>query len=245
MIPPTSELEAWIRDCVAQLRDAPGHDVARAHEDEFYLLFGIIVRTMRYADAFLVLMNSRMEPEAVPLARAALEHAVTLQWVFTVDGGINRFSREVAHDRISHYTKLASWLRNEELAGLVGQIPAPPTGRRLAPFANLMRELDHESFLETSYHILSQQVHVTHAAVAASLVQGSDELHITYEQDYGYRQQATYAVAAACMLARWVLAKLTVDTELLAKLDRISDQLFLPLNLIDNLPEANRRKGLA
>ncbi|MBS1674518.1 MAG: hypothetical protein JSS74_11195 [Actinobacteria bacterium] len=245
MIPKLDDLETWIRDCVAHLRDIHGYDVTRAHENEFYLLFGVIVRTMRYADAFLDLMESRKEPEAVPLARAALEHAITLQWVFVSDGGINRFSREVAHDRISHYTNLATWLGNTELAGVVAQLDAPPEGKRLAPFGNLLADLDQEKFLATSYHILSQQVHVTHAGVAAALVQGPEELHITYEQTYPYRTEATYAVAAACMLARWVLAKLTNDEVLLERLDKVSDELHLPMTLVESLPKKKRRRGLS
>lgn len=244
MIPTLENLEAWIRDCVAHLRNTHGYDVVRAHENEFYLLFGVIVRTMRYADAFLDLMNSGKQPEAVPLARAALEHAITLQWVFVSDGGVNRFNREVAHDRISHYTNLATWLQNTELADLVAQLDEPPRGKRLAPFGNLLADLDQERFLATSYHILSQQVHVTHAAVADGLVQGPDELHVAYEQTYSYRTEATYAVAAACMLARWVLAKLTNDEALLERLDKVSDELHLPMTLIDSLPERKRRRGL-
>lgn len=215
-----------------------------AHENEFYLLFGVIVRTVRYADAFLDLMELGKEPEAAPLARAALEHAVTLQWVFVSDGGIDRFNWEVAHDRISHYTNLATWQNNTELAGLVAQLDEPPAGKRLAPFGNLLADLDQEKFLVTSYHILSQQVHVTHAVVAAALVQGPEELHITYEQAYSYRVEATYTVAAACMLARWVLAKLTDDEALLERLDKISDELHLPMTLIESLPTKKRRRGL-
>lgn len=110
---------------------------------------------------------------------------------------------------------------------------------------NMLRELDHEKFLEMSYHILSQQVHVTHAAVAQFLEQGDQELHINYDPKYGYQYQATYVVAISCMLARWVVAKLTDDPQLLELLDKTSDDLTLPMTLIDNIEEKKRRSGLS
>ncbi|WP_139416142.1 hypothetical protein [Agromyces laixinhei] len=73
---------------------------------------------------------------------------------------------------------------------------------------------------------------------------GKEELHIKYDQDYGYRYQATYVVAAACMFARWVIARLTNDAALLDRLDRTSDQLILPMTLLESVPPERRRNGL-
>lgn len=110
----------------------------------------------------------------MPLARAAFEHAITLQLVFISDGGIDRFNREVMHNRISQYTTLATWLNNTEFARLAAQRDAPPAGKRLAPFGTLFTDPDQERFLATSYHALSQQVHVTHAVVVAALARGRE-----------------------------------------------------------------------
>lgn len=59
-----------------------------------------------------------------------------------------------------------------------------------------------------------------------------------------YWYQATYVTAAACMLARWVVAHLTNNTELLSELDSKSDELILPMTLLDNVVPERRRKGL-
>ncbi len=243
--PDDAALEAWIEQCVAHLRDAENFDVYRPHKDEFLLLYGLAVRVMRYSDAYLRLIGSGFVGEAVVLARTALEHAVTLQWVFIVDGGINRFQVDIRHDRRDHYRNLAEWLNHQELAEAVASLDSPPGGKRLPPFMQMLRELDHEKFLETSYHILSQHVHVTHAAVAQFLEQGADELHIKYEPKYSYRYQATYVVAISCMLARWVVAKLTDDPQLLELLDKTSNDLTLPMTLIDNVEQKKRRQGLS
>ncbi|MFI9486445.1 DUF5677 domain-containing protein [Promicromonospora sp. NPDC052451] len=243
--PSINDLESWIQDCVAYLRDSGGFEVHEAHANEFLLLFGLAGRTVRYSDAFLLLAHSEHMSEAIPLARTALEHAITLQWVFIVSGGANRFRVDVEHDRLTHYTTLAKWLESDELAGEVAKLSPPPEGKRMPKFGTMLRELDTGNYLATTYHILSQHVHVTHAAVTSFLQPGEDEqMALNYDQDYPYPYQATYAVAAACMLARWVIAKLTNDTELLEALDQASDRLILPMNLMEQIPSEYRRRGL-
>ena len=232
-------------DSVTHLRDAESHDALSPHANEFMLLYGIIARTIRYADAYLLLVRDRHSAEAVVLARAALEHAITLQWIFVVQGGVDRFRVTSAHERKEHYSNLAVWLDDHELAEEVEKLGPAPSGPRLPPFMNMLRDLDKEKFLETSYHILSQQVHVTHSAVTSFIVPGdNEELYIKYDHDYSYSFQATYVVAAACMLARWVLARLTGDDALLEQLDKTSDDLTLPMTLLDSLALAKRRRGL-
>lgn len=46
------------------------------------------------------------------------------------------------------------------------------------------------------------------------------------------------------MLTRWVLAKLTNDEEFIEGLDKISDELHLPMTLIKSLPKERRPRGL-
>lgn len=242
---PEEALTDWIRTCVSGLRDANGFTVEKAHSDEFLLLYGLIARTFRYSDAYLTLVDAGMEGEAVPLARAALEHAITLQWIFVIDGGVKKYRNSVAHDRVEHYGKLAEWLDNEELRQALTELDPLPEGSRLGKFMDMVRDLDHGTFLETTYHVLSQHVHVTHSAVTSFLQPGEDELHILYEQEYAYRYQATYACAIACMLARWVLARLTDDSALLEELDRVSDGLQLPMELAQQVrPPRKRRVGI-
>lgn len=238
-------LAGWIRACVSSLRDVDGFTVGKVHADEFLLLYGLIARTFRYSNAYLTLVEAEMESEAVPLARAALEHAITLQWVFVVDGGITKYRNSVAHDRVEHYGKLAEWLDNDDLREALTELGPLPVGSRLGKFMDMIRDLDENAFLKTSYHILSQHVHVTHSAVTSFLRPGEGETHILYDQEYAYRYQATYACAIACMLARWVLARLSADDSLLEELDQLSDELQLPMHLADQVkPPRKRRAGI-
>ncbi|WP_417374513.1 DUF5677 domain-containing protein [Glutamicibacter protophormiae] len=239
---PEAELTDWIHSCISSIRDATGFTVATRHADEFRLLYGLVARTMRYSDAYLTLVDCNMEGEAVPLARAALEHAITLQWVFVVDGGVEKYRNSVAHDRLEHFGKLAESPDNIELRDALTKLGPLPEGSRLGKFMDMVRELDEGAFLETSYRILSQHVHVTHSAVTSFLQPGEDEMHTLYDQEYTFRYQATYVCAIACMLARWVLARLTNDAALLEELERISDKLLLQMQLADQVKPPRKRR---
>lgn len=244
--PSLADLESWIAECTSSVAGSPSITVLKEHADEFLLLFGLVGRTMRYADAYMELMSGQHSLEAVPLARAALEHAVTLQWVFLTDGGVDRFRREVAHGHVAHYQTLADWLKNDDLHAAVADLRPAPAGKRMPPFMNMVRDLDDGKFLETTYHILSQQVHVTHTAVTSFLGwdAGASQVALVADPEYPYRYEATYAVAAACMLARWPIAKFGDDASLLEHLDATSDRLVLPMNLLEHLAPGRRRTGL-
>src|SRR5690606_6223423 len=111
--PTEDELEAWIEECVAHLRDAEGFDVISPHANEFLQLYGVIARTIRYADAYLVLSRAGYPSEAVACA-GALDHApVGLHCA----GRCRAFSsHRPAHDRIKHHSNLADWQKSDALA---------------------------------------------------------------------------------------------------------------------------------
>lgn len=241
---PEWELHAWIEYCVSAVRDRQEYVVPRTRSTEFLILYGLVGRTTRFADAYLKLVRLDHGHEAVALARAALEHAVTAQWVFLVHGGIDRYQVAIERDLREHYKTMAKYLESPEFVARVAALGPPPAGKALPPFMEMLRQLDRQRFLETSYHMLSQQVHVTHAAVTSFLDQSENLAQLKYEQDYPYAYQATYVVAEACMLVRWIQATLTNDEGVLAELNRKSDELVLPMNLIESLPEGRRRPGL-
>jgi hypothetical protein len=239
--PSVEALTSFIEETVTRLRDREEFQVKREQANEFLLLFGACARTIRYADAYLTLARTGFSSEGVPLARAALEHAVTAQWVYILKDGVDRFRVDTAHGHKGHYDNLAQWLKNDELATEVAKMPPLPTGKRMPPFMALLRELDKDKFLESSYHILSQQVHVSHSTVFSFLECADDGYHVKYDQQNPYEYQTVYVMAVSCMLARWVIAKLTDDNADLTHLDAESDELILPMTLEDEVPVDKRR----
>jgi hypothetical protein len=239
--PSNDALTSWIAESVISLGAREEFGVRREESNEFLLLFGPCARTIRYADAYLTLEKAGFSSEGIPLARAALEHAVTVQWVYLRAGGIERFRVETAHGHKEHYDNLATWLNHSELAAEVAKIPSPPKGKRMPKFMAMLRDLDKERFMETSYHILSQQVHVSHSAVLSFLEWDEEGYQVKYDQTNPHEYQTAYITAVACMLVRWVIAKLTNNADELAYLDKKSDELMIPMTLEDGIPESKRR----
>ena len=129
----------------------------------------------------------------------------------------------------------------KELTDLVEELP-DLDGDGLPNFLRgILRKLDQNHFLETSYSTLSQVVHVTHAASLDFLDHIDGEYHIKYEQDDPWEYQTAYVLAVSCMLVSWLIARLTDDEEELAYLDRMSDELILPMSLADALDDDVRR----
>lgn len=89
-MPPIKELRAFIHSCSG---DMLGRTQIRAEKNrlrEFRLMIGPCLQVMKYAQAYLLLADSGFTREAEPLARAALEHAVTMQWSYLTKDGIDR-----------------------------------------------------------------------------------------------------------------------------------------------------------
>lgn len=244
---PQQDLESWIQECAEWMRraESTGYAIPRENNNDFMVLFGVIARTIRYAETFLELALNGKVNEASPLARAVLEHAVTAQWVFNVEGGADRWRRTVQHDRHRYFKLISEWNQIEEIREGVERMPEPPSGKQLPKFMDMLRELDHEHFLETSYMILSERVHVTHAVIVESFEQDTEgNTRLSHPREDAFIYPAVYVTALSCMLVRWILSTLTDDADDLKLLDGKSDELQIPMTLIHKLPTEKRRKGL-
>ena len=238
--PPTIEaLQDWIRESAAAIGARDEFTVKAAISDEFLLLFGPCAQAIRYAGAYTELQRAGYTREAAALGRAAMEHAVTAQWVYLVDGALSRFRSSVMHSRKRFYTDLAEWLNIDEVRTGALRLPSPP-GKGMPTFSGqggIMSDLDQENFLKTGYKVLSQTVHVTHSTVHGFLgLDDKNAYFLKYETGDYYEYQTHYLVAISCMLARWLIGKLTEDGPALTYLDRKSDELYLPCSLEHGIP---------
>ncbi|WP_066040852.1 hypothetical protein [Herbiconiux solani] len=82
--------------------------------------------------------------------------------------------------------------------------------------------------------LLSESVHVTHSAVVGYLELDKDlqtTLRKSPRELIPRPEHVLYASAMASMLCVSVLARVTADAELQARLDKVSDELVLPVVL--------------
>lgn len=230
-MPSIEALEDFIRKVAKEI---PAVTVVAASRP-LRLLHGLNVQAIRHAEASLVLRENGFGNEATICTRAALEHAVTSQWCYFTKTGIDRLQAEVERDMKSYYQLVGSWLDRLDVVAAADAM-ATPTHVGLPKFTGsegIMGSIDADVFLRMSYKILSASVHVTHSTALSYLeiLPGAETLTAVPNNSFEY--PTTYSAAAAAMLAAWVEALLTGDTNRLAQLDALSDTLKLPVSLED------------
>lgn len=115
-------------------------------------------------------------------------------------------------------------------------------GLGLPNFTEMIKQLDNNGFLRTTYKVLSQVVHVTHQATLDAL--DSDEhgvvtLKLKPDEDIGH--ETLYALAFACMLSAWIVADLEGLVDEFSRLKSVSEQLSIPYRLDASLSAEARR----
>lgn len=242
----SAQLAEWIAEFPKYVHSREAFKVPAENCDDFLLLVGVALRIARNAEAYLVLVDSGHSLEATPLARAAFEHAVTLQWIFVTLTGPSRFRHQVDSDRVAFFKRLNQWLKSDDIAEGIQKIKAPMEGERLPSFMQIVARLDdREKTLKHLYDLLSQQIHITFGAVTESLEDIDDgRVGLVHGAQDAMRDGTLYSLSIACIWAWWVLAKLLDDEDALAQLDLDSDRLNIPTNLASNVRADQRRADL-
>lgn len=224
----------WIARAV-ELSRRETFEVEHELATDFVLLFGLCMQGIRHASAYRTLCLAEMEHEAMAVARSSFEHAITAQWCYLTPDGSARLENETVHNRLKHYTLLARYLGNTELAKEVGA-QRRPQGKGLPSFLGILQKLDHARFLQTTYAVLSLSTHVTHDAVLRYLVvnpDGTTGVRLSPSDARTAREHAAYATGISAMLCLGVLARLLSDDELEMELNEVSNELRLPIMLVD------------
>lgn len=77
------------------------------------MTFGCCVQAVRHAEAFMVLCDSGLSLEARASARAALEHAVTVEWAYFRVGGLDRLANSATAARCDVQGRCSAPARND------------------------------------------------------------------------------------------------------------------------------------
>ncbi|MBO1741589.1 hypothetical protein [Leifsonia sp. TF02-11] len=232
---------AWIREA-SELIDRDDFVVRVADEVVFKQLWGICVQTIRHARAYVLLVDSEFEREAMVLARAALEHAVTAQWAFHRYDGLSKLRVSMIRGEKENIEMVGKWFSDDGLLATAAAITVP-LGRGLPSFTDMMRDLDEERFLENSYGSLSLAVHVRSTTQTSYFAGEADDLLLRHEPSHALRGPATNMAAMAAMLAVAIIMELVDDQAALTRINEESERLNLPPTLRPGIPEATRRPG--
>lgn len=218
--------------------------VPAGNEREFLVLFGLVQRVRRLAEAYLRLDRAGFAPEASVLLRAALEHAVTAQWAYLTPGGVDRLYVTLVRAQadlaggMTGYSKDPEWVTRER--ELRAEIPAGPGLPKFTGPKGIMAELDSVKFLAASYRVLSQVGHVTHQAHLDFVVEEEGVVRLRTEPEADAHVEMLYALTGFCMLVSWLHARLEGDDAEVVRLKELSVQLHVPWRLDTHLADDRR-----
>jgi len=245
-LPGEDEMRAFLLRFIQGAQRTEPVAVPPANRLDFVVLFGLIQRVRRLAQAYLQLERSGHVSEGTLLVRSALEHAATAQWAYLTPGGIGRLQVKLAQaqaDLANHVSDSSSegveWAKTAQRATV-----AIPLGPGLPPVSGkdgILKELDEDSFLVVSYRVLSQVGHVTHRAPLDFITNVNGELQLRFEPEMREQQHILYALTGFCMLSAWLLARLEHDDRELRALRELGARLRVPWRLDTHLPRERRR----
>lgn len=231
-IPPQDKLFAFIEGEEARVLDRD-FDVPVENFNEFKTVYGVCAQAIRYANAYVVLVKAGRPREAVALARQALEHAGTAMWAHFIDGALDRLVATIEETHFDFYRKMSAYLGNPELLQEIEKKEAAlgERGKGMIKIVQRLKAIDQNDMLQTVYMQQSQFVHVTGSSVLGFLSVDKDgQLGLNFNPPDPHGANTAYATAMATMFASWQIAFVGGDKATLAELDRLSDELLLPLN---------------
>ncbi|MHA6668609.1 hypothetical protein ACX3O0_07040 [Homoserinimonas sp. A447] len=244
-LPSDVEMRAFLLRFIQDARHRELITVPTDNEREFLVLFGLVQRVRRLAQAYLRLDSAGFGNEASALVRAALEHAVTAQWAYLTPGGVDRLHVTLARAQadlasgMTSYSKDPEWVTRERQ--LRDAIPPGPGLPKFTGTDGIMAALDSISFLAVSYRVLSQVGHVTHQAPLDFIVETEGVVRLRKQPEAENHAEVMYALTGFCMLVAWLHARLEGDDAEVIRLKEMSVRLHVPWRLDTHLTDDRRR----
>lgn len=249
-LPDPVYLEAFINRCIEHFASGDLRRIPAALEQDFRMVFGVCLQTVRYAEAYLVLYKQGLSLEARAIARSAIEHAATAEYAYFRVDGLDELAVSAERAGWSLKDRMHRWTGIPEYAP--GPKPSKATGlpgMTKDNGAGLLRILDPETImLDPGYAILSQAVHVTEETLTGFFRESpggaarNGALIIDHRRDDQLAGLSIFLVAEACMLVTYIDAYLRGDENLLRELEFRSDQLRLPMRLDEDWPDDLRSR---
>lgn len=241
-LPPREALDAFILRFIQDKRHPESVKVLPEYRDDFLMLYGLIQRVRRLAQAYLRLRKQGFSSEGGVLVRAAMEHAVTAQYAYLTPSGIARLNVTLVRAQKDFVAALAEGSAKPEILEWAANIDAPD-GASLPPFSGggMMGQLDSIKFLKKTYKVLSQVGHVSHESQLDAIVEVDGEYHLATEPQPTFTHEVLYALAGFCLMSDWVLARLEGDEAEVDRLRQLGGQLRLPWRLDTHLAPEKRR----
>lgn len=235
--PSDEQLRGWIAQSWALLQAGEALTVPAEKAEQFELFWGPCAQAVRFATAWATLSTTGHAHESDVLARSALEHAMTAQWCYFTEDGVQRLRIKVEQEYHHYYGEMAEWQNMAQVKSALAQ-RSPPPPKRTKSLPNFTRTilpmLDANNFLRASYRALSRSVHVNDSTVLGFLFQDGNSTGITPTPAVTNQYSAAFVAATSAMLALAVIADHLDSDDLIRDLNQTSNDLQLPMFLNDD-----------
>lgn len=175
----------------------------------FNVLYGVGVQAVRAGAAYGVLHAAGRGRAGNPVARAALEAAVTLYWAIQDGERIKRLLNTASDSGRSYFERMADWLDSPGVWRALEERTKEleKAGSGAPPFKAMRTEIaEIDEAYNGAYIALSQFTHVSGATILSALDGKTGEL-ISDPRDR-FSSSTLYVVSAALLIALNVLAQL-------------------------------------
>lgn len=205
-------------------------EVAPEDAHEFGLIYGPCAQAIRSAAAYVALRPIGFGREGVPLARQALEHAVTAHWAHAVPGGLERLESEYKKSIRTFSRELAVFSGHGALVQAM-DAAAETLGPATPPLPRIVdrfRDLGADG-LAFVYRQQSQLVHVTSSSASGYIRWAEGGPHdIRVDAPDHYEENTLYIAATGAMLGAWLIESLVSRAaSSLVRLEEQADELQL------------------
>ena len=218
---------------------------AEGHFEDFRFLIGIVIRVRRCVEAYFRLEKSGYSAEGEMLVRAAVEHAVSGQWAFLVNGGMTELRNSADKSQVAILKVYHDAMPDPDFQRRYEEAKSQLEGPFLPAFSRengILKQLGAD-FLDLSYRVLSQRVHVTSKTLVDAFEVSADSRRLeVVDVPKGENQyEAVTCLAASGVFVSWIIARVLGDEAELARIQSLASSLNLTYRLDLGLPPARRR----
>lgn len=147
-----------------------------ANQGKLVAVHGLIAHSLNMAEAGLLLMDQDRGDAAKPLARVALEHAVTAQWVHLQERGVEGLAAKVVNTFRKIYSgKPQSYEFPSEVDELYAELQKPENyPKEIDIFEQMCNDFNEGQPIYPLYRILSGSVHPGNFTLTEYIVADSE-----------------------------------------------------------------------
>jgi hypothetical protein len=226
------EFETGLRSVLEMFHGLPAAKVGHRKARSLKLIHGVVAHCNTVSSAALVLLAQEADHTAAvaPLARIALEHGMTAQWIAIHPHGYDEFIKQGSF-KSGKFHKLAGDVGAQipvEIRDYWASREAPRASKPLQQVRDMFRDLDESEWSYIEYAHLCALVHPSASAVVQYLDIRVDPPVLLHRPEID-RRALLFTLARSVLMANAVYFDLLHGKPMKSAITKVSEDLHLPL----------------